>query len=220
MANDPVSVVLDTVRPGTPEDPMWRDHEDRPVFRHRPKVVGPEISVTLDARDILWSNGKITSRLPLHQVEEVRIVFRPANLYLHRYRVQVRQRLGGAIWFANVSYRGMVEMEAHDAPFAAFVRTLCLRVKEASPKTRFVAGEPLWRYVPGVVVTAALALSLLYIGFEAIRAGNYTMLGLAMFIGGFTAWQMGQWIVKNRPGTFDPTAIPPQLLPPVTKPQP
>lgn len=209
----PILFLPDEARPGTAADPMWRDADDHPMFRHRPKVIGAEITFKLEPDALVWSDGKHKGRLPLHQIESVRIVFRPANLYMQRYRVDVRQRLGQRVWFSNVSYRGMVEMESHDKPFSAFVRELMRRVAKASPKAQFFGGEPLWRYVPGAIVTAMLAAALGFMGVEAVRTLNWSMLAIVVLIGGFTTWQMGQWLVKNKPVAVDPANPPDYFFP-------
>lgn len=196
-----------------PADALWRDHDGRPMFRHRPKLVGPEIVFTLEDRDLAWSDGRSSGRVPLHQIDHVRLVFRPANLYLKRYRFEVRQRLGRKIWFSNVSWRGMVEIEAHDAAFSAFVREVLKAAVKASPKARFLGGEPAWRYAVIAATTAGLAFSLAYLALQGLRQVNWGLLGLVAFVGGYTVWQMSLWLIKNRPVEFDPLDPPAALLP-------
>lgn len=199
--------------PATSDRDLVLDHEDRPTYRHRPKLVGAEIAFTLEERDLVWSDGRATGRLPLHQIDSVRIAFRPANLYMHRYRVDVRQRLGQKIWFSNVSWRGMAEMEASNPSFNAFVRAMLAAIARGSPKARFIAGEPPWRYAIVALTTALLALCLAYLTVQGLRTLNWGLLGLVGFIGGYTVWQMSLWLTKNRPGTFDPLDPPAALLP-------
>jgi len=203
-----------------PSKELWRDHKGRPIFRHRPKLVGPEITFTLEERDLAWSDGRSSGRLPLHQIESVRLSFRPANLHTRRYRIEVRQRLGRKIWFSNVSWRGMMEIEAHDAAFTAFARELCATIAAASPKARFIAGEPAWRYVAVAAVTTGLGASLAYLTVSAVRNLNWGLMGLVVFIGGYTVWQMSLWLTKNPPGTFDPVHPPTALLPDFTSSKP
>jgi len=201
-----------------PPDGLMRDHEDRPTYRHRPKLIGMDVSFTLEERDLVWSDGRVTGRLPLHQIESVRIAFRPANLYTHRYRVDIRQRLGQKVWFANISWRGVAEIEANDPAFHAFVRVLLAAIARASPKARFLAGEPRWRYAVVALTTGLLALCLAYLAVQGLQARNWGLLGLVAFVGGYTVWQMSLWLTKNRPGTFDPLDPPAALLPkPVTR---
>ncbi|MBX9990305.1 hypothetical protein [Phreatobacter oligotrophus] len=201
------------------DDGLWLDHEDRPIFRHKPKLIGPEIVFTLQDREIAWSDGRVSGSLPLHQIESVRLVFRPANLYTSRYRIEIRQRLGKRIWFSNISWRGMVEIDSNDAPFAAFVRRLCAAIAKASPKARFIAGEPAWRYAVVAAITAGLAVSLAYLAIAAVKTVNWGLMGLVAFVGGYTVWQMSLWLRKNRPGSFDPLALPTDLLPTVKPPR-
>lgn len=198
----------------TASDPaLLRDAEGRPIFRHRPRLVGPQITFTLEDRDLAWSDGRSSGRLPLHQIESVRLVFRPANLHMQRYRCEVRQRLGRRVWFSNVSWRGMMDVEAHDAAFTAFVRAVLAAVAAASPKARFLAGEPAWRYAAVAAVTAALALALGSLAVHAVRELNWTLMGLVAGFGAYAAWQMGLWLAKNRPACIDPLAPPAALLP-------
>ncbi len=196
-----------------PADALWRDHDGRPTFRHRPKLVGPEIVFTLEERDLAWTDGRSSGRVPLHQIDSVRLSFRPSNLYLRRYRFELRQRLGRRIWFSNVSWRGMVEVEAHDAAFSAFVRVVLKAAVNASPRARFLGGEPAWRYIAVAATTAGLALSLAYLAFQGLRNLNWGLLGLVVFIGGYAAWQMSLWLKKNPPTEFDPLDPPASLLP-------
>jgi hypothetical protein len=196
-----------------PTDALLRDPQGRPAYFHRPKLIGPETVFTLEDRDLAWSNGRSSGRLPLHQIDSVRIVFRPANLYTQRYRVEIRQRLGRKLWFSNISYRGMAQVEAHDPAFTAFVRTLLPAIAKASPKARFLGGEPAWRYGAVAVITLALVGALLLVGTEALRARSWPAIAVAGMIGAYVAWLMGQWLVRNRPVEIDPANPLEQLLP-------
>jgi hypothetical protein len=196
-----------------PADALWRDHDGRPIFRHRPKLVGREIVFTLEDRDLAWTDGRLSGKVPLHQVEHVRLTFRPSNLYLKRYRFEMRQRLGRRIWFSNVSWRGMVEVEAHDAAYSAFVREVLTATAKASPKARFLAGEPLWRYIAMVAASSGLGLSLAYLAFHGLTTANWGLVGIVGFIGFYAAWQMSLWLAKNPPAEFDPLNPPAALLP-------
>jgi len=201
-----------------PADALWRDHDGRPTFRHRPKLVGREIVFTLEERDLAWTDGRLSGKVPLHQVDYVRLTFRPSNLYLKRYRFELRQRLGRRIWFSNVSWRNMIEVEAHDAAYSAFVREVLAAVATASPKARFLAGEPLWRYIAMVAASGGLGLSLAYLAFNALTTVNWGLIGLVAFIGGYAVWQMSLWLTKNPPAEFDPRTPPEALLPEVVTP--
>lgn len=204
---------LEPARPDGRDPHLMRDQADRPIYSHRPKPFGGEVSFTLDERDLVWSAAGATGRLPLHQIESVRITFRPANLHTHRYRVDIRQRLGRTLWFANVSWRGIAEMQANDPSFVAFLRVLLATVARTSPKARFIAGEPAWRYAAVAFTSALLALCLAYLAVLGLTTLNWGLIGLVVFIGGYAVWQMALWLTKNRPASFDPLDPPAALLP-------
>jgi len=203
-----------------PQDPPRQDMTDEPdhvaipTYGHKPKVIGGEIVFKIEGDQLTWVDGVNSDSLALHQIESVRLSFRPANLTLHRYRCDIRQRLGRRIWFSNISLRGLADLNADDPAYRSFVSELCRRIAERSPKAVFLGGEPMWRYAPGLMFTISLAIAVLFLGFEAVRSANWGLLAIVAFIGGYVAWQMGLWIVKNRPAPFDPRAIRSDLLPP------
>lgn len=196
-----------------PADALWRDAEGRPFFRHRPKLVGAEITFTLEPDALAWSDGKIEGRLPLHQIGTVRILYRPANLYNKRFRVEIGQRLGKSVWFANLTYRGLMEVEANDAAFAAFVRVLLPAIARAAPKARFFGGEPPWRYGLVALFNLVLVAAGIAVVVEAVRSLTWALAGATLAVAGYMGWQMATWLIRNRPVTIDPNAPPPQLLP-------
>lgn len=202
-----------TDTPALPNDALWRDDEGRPTYRHRPKLVGQEIAFTIEKDALVWSDTRYSGRLPLHQIESVRIAFRPANLHTGRFRVEIRQRLGKAVWFANIAYRGMLDIDSQNGPFKAFLRELLPRIAKASPKARFIGGEPWWRYVAVGLITAALTGSLAFMAWEAWRTTNGTLGALTGVVFIYTAWLMGQWLTRNRPIEFDPADPPASILP-------
>lgn len=192
---------------------LQRDAEGRPCYRHRPKLIGGEIGITLEPDALVWSDGTTESRLPLHQIAQVRLVFRPANLYTQRYMVQISQRLGKTIWFANLSYRGMVEVEATDRPFSAFVRELLPRIAAASPKARFLGGEPAWRYGLVGLLTLMLMAAAVMLAVTAIRTLTWPVAATVLAIAGYIGWQMTLWLIKNKPSMIAPRDPPASLLP-------
>ncbi|MGL4286329.1 MAG: hypothetical protein ACRCVA_08310 [Phreatobacter sp.] len=196
-----------------PADALWRDAKGQPFFRHRPKLVGAEITFTLEPDALAWSDGKVEGRMPLHQIGSVRIVYRPANLYTRRFRVEINQRLGKSVWFANLSYRGLMEVETNDQPFAAFVRELLARIAKASPKALFLGGEPAWRYGLVGLFSLVLAGAGIIVGVEAVKTLTWALAGAVLVVAGYMAWQMAQWLIRNKPVVINPQDPPTALLP-------
>jgi hypothetical protein len=192
---------------------LWLDHEDRPFFRHRPKLIGPEITMTLDGDDLLWSDGRTSLVLPLADIRQVRLVFRPANLHTRRYCAEIIPRRGRKLWISNVSWRGMVEIEAHDGAYSAFLRRLLPAIAKAAPTTFFIAGEPFWRYGLIGLTTLGLVGSVTWLAIPAVASRNIGLIGILALLGGYTIWQMTLWLTRNRPGLFDPAHPPAWLLP-------
>ena len=68
-------------------------------------------------------------------------------------------------------------------------------------------------YWPGVVVFLGASLALVGLIVRALTEAAWSG---AAFIAAFLAfflWQAGGFFHRNRPGTYDPAAVPPQVLP-------
>jgi hypothetical protein len=68
-------------------------------------------------------------------------------------------------------------------------------------------------YWPGAVVFIGASLALVALIVRALQEAAWSG---AAFIAAFLAlflWQAGVFFHRNRPGRFDPAAVPPQVLP-------
>lgn len=189
------------------------DDDGRPFFRHRPKLVGQAITFTLETDALTWSDGKVEGRMRLDKIETVHILYRPANLASQRFRVELRDHSGTAVWFANLSYRGLMDVETNDAPFAAFVRRLLQAVHQASPHARFIGGEAAWRYGLVTVTSVLLVIAAVIVGRAALTSLSWPLAGAVLVVGGYMLWQMAEWLRRNRPALIDPDHPPALLLP-------
>jgi hypothetical protein len=107
----------------------------------------------------------------------------------------------------------MFEHERLDAPYARFVRELSRRIGAAGGRTSFECGSPALIYWPGVVIFCGALISIAAL---AVRALQVQAFSGAAFIGAFLAlllWQAGGLVRRNRPGRYQPDAVPSQLLP-------
>jgi hypothetical protein len=199
---------------------LWINDDGRPFFRHRPKLVGQAITFTLEKDALAWSDGKVEGRMQLDRIEIVHIRYRPANLATQRFRVEIRDVSGKAVWFANLSYRGLMDVETHDGAFVAFVRRLLTAVQKASPHARFIGGEPAWRYGLVSVTSVLLVIAALVVGRAALTSLSWPLAGAVLVVGAYMVWQMAEWLRRNRPSVIDPDNPPTLLLPSGVTPPP
>jgi hypothetical protein len=155
--------------------------------------------------------GGGTVRVPLAAIREIRLHYQPNRYESDVYECTVST--AGDRWRIFSRYvRGALDFRDQGQEYRAFVTELCARRGRAAPPGRFSAGVSPGRFAGNALAAGAgtafllLALTLLPIGgslFIALRLVVILPLLLVSVL----------WFVRNRPGRFDPNAIPASLLP-------
>jgi hypothetical protein len=174
---------------------------------------GFEFRLAIDALE--WRRGGQAGRVPYDRIRRVRLSFRPMTMQNYRFLTEVWPASGPKLQIASTSWKSLVEHERFDASYRAFVIELCRRVGAARDLAAFESGSPAWIYWPGLAVFVAASLGLAGL---IVRALMTEVWSGAAFVAAFLAlflWQAGNLFRRNRPGTFRPDAVPPQVLPTV-----
>ncbi len=185
------------------------------VFRHRARPIGPETVLTLDATSLAWRSGQRRGRVALDEVEQVRLAFRPANLNFKRYLVTVKGKGGQRAAISNLSWRSMIAAEDKSAAFSDFVRELHRRIARAGAKATFVSGIGWVRFIGAAAMAGVVLVTLAIFAarFATEEVGAWKVALFTLLFGGVFMWQMGTFVLRNRPRRYDPEAIPDMLLP-------
>ena len=189
------------------------DGGDEAVYIYKPSLMGAawELRVTPDA--LAWRSGSRHGRIPYGRIRRVRLSFRPVTMQSRRFVTEIWWADGPRLVIASTSWRSMVEQEAQDRPYGAFIRALHQRMAAAGTTAAFETGSPAVLYWPGLAVFAGVALALAVLTVRALQIGAYA--GAAL-VGGFLAlfvWQSGTYFRRNRPGRYRPDAVPQELVP-------
>lgn len=186
---------------------------DDPTYAFKSSVMGAGFEFRLAIDALEWRRGGQAGRVPYDQIRRIRLSFRPMTMQNYRFLAEVWPAGGPKLQIASTSWKSLVEHERFDAPYRAFVVELCRRIGAAKGQTSFETGSPVWIYWPGVVVFVAASLGLAGLIIRALITGIWSG---AAFVTAFLAlflWQAGNLFRRNRPGTFDPDAVPPLVLP-------
>jgi hypothetical protein len=190
-------------------------HADDPTYSFKSSLMGAGFEFRLAIDALEWRRGGQAGRVPYDRIRRVRLSFRPMTMQSYRFLAEVWSAGGPKLQIASTSWKSLVEHERFDAPYRAFVIELCRRIGAAKNPALLETGSPAWIYWPGVVVFVAASLGLAGL---IVRALMTEIWGGAAFVAGFLAlflWQAGNLFRRNRPGTFRPDAVPPQVLPKV-----
>jgi hypothetical protein len=184
-----------------------------PVYVHKPSLMGAAWELHLRPDALEWQAGRQRGRIPYARITRVRLSFRPVTMQTRRFVTEIWWPEGPRLSIASTSWRSLVEQQAQDRAYGAFVRELNRRIAAAGARAAFETGSPALLYWPGLAVFAGVALALAVLAVRALEIGAYA--GAAL-VGGFFAlfvWQSGTYFKRNRPGRYRPDAVPKELVP-------
>src|SRR5262245_3004179 len=184
-----------------------------PSYAYKSSLLGAPFEFRLAADALEWRKGAYEGRTPYGGIRRMRLSFRPMTMQNYRFLTEVWTADGPKLQIASTSWKSVFEHERFDGAYAAFVTELVRRAGAAGGQTAFDTGSPVLLYWPGVVVFVGASLALVAL---IVRAMQEAAWGGAAFIAAFLGlflWQAGVFFHRNRPGKFDPAAVPPQVLP-------
>jgi hypothetical protein len=184
-----------------------------PVYIHKPSLMGAPWELRLRPEALAWRTGRHEGRIPYGRITRVRLSFRPVTMQTRRFVAEVWSAGGPRLSIASTSWRSMVEQEAQDQAYGAFVRELHRRIAAAGAAVAYDRGSPPLLYWPGLAVFAGVVVGFAVLIVRALEIGAYA--GAAV-VGAFLAlfgWQSGNYFWRNRPGRYRPDALPKALVP-------
>jgi len=194
-------------------DPAAAGEPPEPAYAYRPSLLGAGWAFRLTADGIAWEAGAKSGRVPYRAVRRVRMAYKPASMQTHRFVTEIWAPGVPRLVIVSSSWKSLVEQERLDAPYAAFVRELHRRLRDAGAPVDYVQGRNPLSYWPGLALFVVVGLGL---AAAVARALQTHALGGAVVVAGFLAlflWQGGNFFHRNRPGRYSPQALPAQLMP-------
>jgi hypothetical protein len=130
-----------------------------------------------------------------------------------RFRADIERKDGQSVAILSTSWQTVALMAPQDREYRAFITQLHERMKQAGSKAALIGGIKSGLYAAGIAVVALVAIAITGLFARAIATGEY---GGALFLVGFAAlfgWQIGGFILRNRPQSYTFDHLPQALLP-------
>jgi hypothetical protein len=161
--------------------------------------------------------------IPLGRIKAIRLDFAPSRPERNRFRCRLTVHQTETLTFYNRTYVGYYNFAETSAEYVAFVTALVAALRRHAPACRFLAGATGISYFFNVLTTAFIFVCFAAISWFLFRVGLTWMLAIKILILIFFVPTLIYWGVRNRPRSFSPVAIPPDVLPapapvPPTKP--
>lgn len=189
------------------------DRREGASYSYRPSLLGAPWEFRLGTREIEWTTGSKSGRIPYDKVRRVRLSYRPMSMQTRRFATEIWATDGTCLTIVSTSWKSMLDQQRQDAPYSAFVRELHRRLAAGGTSLRCEQGKTPWIYWPGAIVFAATLIGLAVLILRALQAQAYAgaafiLAFLLMFL-----WQGGNFFRLNRPQFYRPDAPPADLLP-------
>jgi len=182
------------------------------AYSFRPSAFGAPRLFRLMSDAIVWDAGRSSGRVPFARVKRVRMSFRPSAAQNYRFVTEIWGQEGPKLTIVSTSTKNMMEQECLDTSYANFATELHRRIALAGASTVFEAGIAPAIYWFGLVIYVGAGLGLAGLIVRTLQAGTWTGAGVvAVFLGMFL-WN-ANYFRRNRPGRYQPNALPPELLP-------
>ncbi len=194
---------------------MWpaeRDALTSAEYRCTTSAFSGEARFSLGPGGITHEIGAVHNLLPLAEVASVALAYAPSRADLARYTCTVTGRRGHVVQLQSTSYRGIADFASQADAYRAFVLALHHALLPRAGEVRFGTGVSASRYLLNLgclLVMLPLLLGVLALFGTAIGIPAVLHLVLIVVLLPFV-WK---WMRRNRPGTYDPRAIPLALLP-------
>jgi hypothetical protein len=186
--------------------------DEGPIYAFRPRLIGPAYVFRLGPDSLEWQMGNRPGRVAYPMIARLRLGFRFSTFMGRRYTAEVFPRQGGRFEIASTSARSVFDNSDQGAAFRAFVTELHRKIGP-NAGCRFEAGMAAWRWWPSAAVTAALLVAVLFVALRAVLDAQVVPGLIVLAVGVLFLWQMGMLLLRNRPRTYAPDAIPEDVLP-------
>jgi hypothetical protein len=130
-----------------------------------------------------------------------------------RFRADVKSVGGRRIAILSTTWQTVSLMAPQDHGYRVFITELHRRMAAAGSKTALIGGIGPKTYTIALAMLALLGIAMIGLFGRAVLTGEWYG---ALFLVGFAAlfvWQIGGFIRRNRPRTYDFDHLPEALLP-------
>ena len=176
--------------------------------------MGAPFEFRLAADAFEWRKGIYKGRTPYDRIRRIRLVFRPMTMQNYRFLTEVWTADGPKLQIASTLVEEPFRARATRRSLSGFRdRADPARRARRVGKPCSRPGSPPFLYWPGVVVFVGASLALVALIVRALRKRPGAAPRSSRRSSPFFPWQAGVFFHRNRPGKFDPAAVPPQVLP-------
>ena len=182
-------------------------------YDYRASLIGSAHQFELTDAGLSWKISGRSGVWAYSDIASIRLTFRPMSMQSRRFRADIRSSGGRRISILSTTWQTASLMARQDHGYRAFITELHRRMAKAGSKAALIGGIGQVTYVAAVVMVTLLGIAMAGLLVRALTTGEWYG---ALFLVGFVAlfsWQIGGFIKRNRPRSYDFDHLPEKLLP-------
>jgi hypothetical protein len=182
-------------------------------YAYKASLIGAAHEFELTDEGLSWRAGGRSGVWPYADIAAIRLSYRPVSMQSRRFRADIEAASGQRIAVLSTSWQTVTLMAPQDGDYRSFITRLHERMREAGSKAVLIGGIGPKTYAAGLVLLAVVAIAISGLFIRAVATGEFAG---ALFLVGFAAlfaWQIGGFVVRNRPRGYTPDHLPEALLP-------
>jgi hypothetical protein len=182
-------------------------------YAYKASLIGSAHQFELTDAGLSWQIAGRAGIWAYPDIASVRLTFRPVSMQSRRFRADLTSKEKRRIAILSTTWQTVSLMAPQDHGYRAFIAALHRRTAAAGGKPVLIGGISRPSYAAALAIVTILAISMAALLARALSIGEWYG---ALFLVGFAAlftWQIGGFIKRNRPRSYDFDHLPEALLP-------
>ncbi len=182
-------------------------------YAYKASLIGAAYQFELTDSGLSWRIAGKSGEWPYRGISAVRLSYRPVSMQSRRFRADIDRAEGGRIAILSTTWQTAALMAPQDGGYRAFIMQLHRRMEQGGSKAALTGGLAPRIYAAAVILLALLSIAMAGLFVRAIATGEFAG---ALFLVGFAVlfgWQIGGFMIRNRPQTYTFDRLPAALLP-------
>jgi hypothetical protein len=182
-------------------------------YAYKASLIGAAHQFELTDDGLSWHAGGRSGVWRYSDISAIRLSYRPVSMQSRRFRADIESNGGQRIVILSTSWQTVALMAPQDREYREFVRSLHAHMQRAGSKAALIGGIGPKTYGAGVALLGLVGIAIAGLLVRAIQTGEFAG---GLFLVGFAvlfAWQIGGFILRNRPTVYSFEQLPNQLLP-------
>jgi hypothetical protein len=182
-------------------------------YVYKASLIGAAHQFELTDGGLSWQVGGKSGLWAYSDITAIRLSYRPVSMQSRRFRADIESANRQRITILSTSWQTVALMAPQDRDYRVFITRLHARMEAAGSKAALIGGIGAKTYAAGIVLLTLVGIAISGLFVRAVATGEFSG---ALFLVGFAAlfgWQIGGFVVRNRPRAYTFEQLPAALLP-------